>query len=262
MKVKSMWVVLCIVGMSLMGVSQQGMAASARLTKIQSVGKIIVGMNVGYEPFEFKDKNGKLVGFDVDIAKELAKVLDVELEIKEYAFDDLIPRIGGDIDIIISGMTRTLDRAMIVNFTEPYFRTGQAIIVTEKNAHIEDWKELNDPKNKIAVVEGTTSQDLADKHLKAKIVRASTEAEAAKLLAENKVDALLYDRPYLDMLYASHPTWKVFKRQLNYELYCFAIASGDWEFLLWLNCFITELKLSNKYEQIYRDWFKGEPNLD
>jgi len=229
------------------------------LSLIRSAGKIRVGMNPGYKPFEYKNEKGEIIGFDVDLARELASALGVTLEIKEYEkYEDLIPALGGDIDIIISGMTRTLERALRVNFTDPYFQTGQAVITNEKNAGITSWKQLNIPGKKIAVVEGTTGQELGEKKFdRAKVIRATNESDAVQMLAKGTVDAFLHDRPFIQSLGLSHPKWNVLEEQLSYEFYSFAIPKGDFDFLLWLNYFISELKISGKYDEIYNRWFSG-----
>lgn len=229
----------------------------SRLGKVRANNKINIGMNIGYKPFEFKNEKGEIVGFDVDIAKELARVLGVELIIKEYKWEELIPNLGGNIDIVISGMTRTLDRALTVNFTEPYFQTGQVIIVNERNASVNDWKELNNPKKKIVVVEGTTGQELAEKKIPGtKIIRAANESEAVKILLSNQADAFLFDKPFIDSLACAYPKTKILPTQMSYEFYSFAVPKGDPDFLLWLNYFVAELKISGKYEEIYDKWFK------
>lgn len=246
-----------LIGMSHLLSQELLLAQASRLGKIRATGRINVGMNIGYIPFEFKNERGEIVGFDVDIAKELAKSLGVELVIKEYKWEDLIPNLGGDIDVIISGMTRTLDRAILVNFTEPYFQTGQVVIVTERNIGINDWKELNNPKKKVVMVEGTTSQEVVEKKLpNAKIIGASNEQEAVKILLSNEADAFVFDKPFVDSFVCIHPKMKILPTPLSYEFYSFAVPKDDPDFLLWLNYFIGELKISGRYEEIYDKWFK------
>ncbi|OIN98366.1 hypothetical protein AUJ66_01100 [Candidatus Desantisbacteria bacterium CG1_02_38_46] len=229
----------------------------AQLTKIRNSGEVCVGMQVGYKPFEFKNEKGEIIGFDVDIAKELAKALGAELIIKEYKWEDLTKNLGGEINLIISGMSRTLDRAFYVNFTNPYFQSGQLMIVNEKNIHLKDPYELNVKGRRIIVVGGTTGEDLANKKFKnAKIISVLNEQEAADKLNSDKGDAFLFDKPFIEYLGYSYSKWKVLPTQLTQEAYCFAIPKGDLDFLLWLNYFIEELKISGKYKEIYNKWFK------
>jgi len=229
------------------------------LSNIRGMGKLRVGLSSGFKPFEYKNPQGEIVGFDVDVAKELASALKVELVIKDYEkYEDLITALGGEVDLIISGMTRTLDRAFLVNFTDPYFTTGLMVIVNEKNTKVDNWRQLNAPGKKIAVVEGTTGQDFADKKFdKAKVIRAPSDAEAVQMLTRKDADAFIYDKPFIESLCMSQPNWKVLQQQLSYEVYSIAVPKGDIEFLVWLNYFIADLKLNGKYDELYTKWFAG-----
>ena len=97
----------------------------SNLSQIIKRNKLIVGMEVSFFPFEYANEKGEPIGFEVDIAQLAAKELGVEIEIKDMEFAGLIPALqSGKIDMIISGMTRTLTRAKSVSFTQPYFVTG------------------------------------------------------------------------------------------------------------------------------------------
>jgi len=250
-------IVLLSVNSAVAQVSQATIDQAGILGKIRAGGKIVVGMSAEYKPFEYKTDKGEIVGFDVDIAKELAKALGVDLVIKEYKFEDLLSNVGGDIDIVISGMTRTLDRALIKNFTDPYFQTGQVVVLSEKTTAINDYKELDTPKKKVIVVSGTTGADLVYKKMpNAKVILAASELEAAKILISGQADALLYDKPFIDSLVCNYPKMKVLPGQLSYEVYAFAIPKGDTDYLHWLNYFVEDLKTSGRYQEIYDKWFK------
>ncbi len=85
-------------------------AAESTLQTILTRGEIIVGMDIPYEPFEFKDDDGKIVGFEPDMLKLMADQLGVKLMIKTAgSFDTIRAELNsGDFDIVMSGMTRTL----------------------------------------------------------------------------------------------------------------------------------------------------------
>lgn len=92
--------------------------------KIKSSGKLIVGVNVPYSPNEFKDPNGKIVGFDVDLMNAVASVLGVTPDYRESDFDDIIPSItGGTYDVGMSSFTDTKAREQTVDFVT-YFSAG------------------------------------------------------------------------------------------------------------------------------------------
>ncbi|SMC87632.1 transporter substrate-binding domain-containing protein [Papillibacter cinnamivorans] len=96
----------------------------------ESSGKLIMGTNAAFEPFEYRDDSNEVVGFDVDLAKYICAELGVTLEISDMDFDALIPALEtGKIDFIAAGMTATDERRQNVDFTDDYYESTQAIIV-------------------------------------------------------------------------------------------------------------------------------------
>ena len=102
------------------------------LDEIQKRGKLRVGMEPGYMPFELKNQKGEIIGFDVDMANRMAKAMGVELELVDTAWDGIIPALlTGKFDVIMSGMTLTQERNMSINFAPPYIVIGQSILHQE-----------------------------------------------------------------------------------------------------------------------------------
>lgn len=90
------------------------------LNEILTRGELQVCLEAGYIPFDMRDKKGNIVGFDVDIAKSMAKAMGVKVDLRNTAWDGIIPALlTGKCDIIISGMTITAERNLKVNFTDP-----------------------------------------------------------------------------------------------------------------------------------------------
>jgi len=218
--------------------------------------KIIVGLSPEYPPFEFKNEAGGIIGFDVDIAKKIAEKLKVDLEIREYKWEELIPALKRkEIDVIISGMTRTLERAIVVNFTEPYYQTGQSILLSAKRKNL-DFEDLDKPSINIGVIKETTGEEAARRKFKKATIRTfSGETELEAALLKNEVDGIVMDTPYVEELSKKNPNLKLLPEQLTFELYCFAVDDTDFHFLIWLNQFISEIKLSGEYDELYNYWF-------
>ncbi|MET8653375.1 MULTISPECIES: ABC transporter substrate-binding protein [Nocardia] len=92
--------------------------------KITQSGKLVVGVNVPYQPNEYKDADGKIVGFDVDLLDAVGSVLGVKVEYVESAFEKIIPAIqAGTYDVGMSSITDTKERQQQVDFTD-YFKAG------------------------------------------------------------------------------------------------------------------------------------------
>ncbi|WP_367300935.1 ABC transporter substrate-binding protein/permease [Leuconostoc carnosum] len=106
-------------------------------SKIKERGVLVVGLSADYAPFEFHttvDGKDKIVGFEVDMAKEIAKDLGVKLQIKEMGFDGLIGAVQtGKIDVIISGINATPEREKVIDFSKSYLAPKQTIMVLKKN---------------------------------------------------------------------------------------------------------------------------------
>jgi ABC-type amino acid transport substrate-binding protein len=125
-------------------------AASAdHLADIRERGKLIVGAEVGFAPFEFyfTDENGEeyAAGFEMDFARELAKTIGVELEISDLAFTGLIPTLqAGDVDMLISAVSATPERREAVDFSDTYYMGELSIVVRAED--LDKYKAAEDVK--------------------------------------------------------------------------------------------------------------------
>ncbi len=127
--------VLAVAAISLMAAGMTGCAKAkeSRLDSIKKTGKIILGTSADYPPYEFHaqiDGKDAVVGFDVAIAREVAKDLGVELEIKDMDFDGLLAALAtGNVDMVIAGMTPNDERKKNVDFTELYYFAEHGVII-------------------------------------------------------------------------------------------------------------------------------------
>ena len=112
------------------------------LDDVKSAGKFVFGLEVGYKPFEFMDDSGNLVGYDIDVSKEIAKRLGVEAEPQDTNWSTVIQTMyDGGFDLILGGMTATEKRYERVNFSIPYMNAASGIIVL-KDSGISDRSDL------------------------------------------------------------------------------------------------------------------------
>lgn len=151
-------------------------AASADyLQTIKEKGKLVMGTSADYPPYEFhKTVDGKdtIVGFDIDIAKQLAADLGVELEIVDMKFEGLLPALmGGKVDIIIAGMNPTEERKKSVDFSLVYYEANQTMLVSadakDSLNTIESFKGKT-----IGVQKGTLQETIAAENFKESTVKA------------------------------------------------------------------------------------------
>ena len=110
------------------------LAKKSTIEEILKNGELRVGFESGYIPFEMTTKTGAFVGFDIDMAKEMAEAMNVKLVPVNTAWDGIIPALLTEkFDIIMSGMTITQERNLKINFADPYIIVGQTIIINKKH---------------------------------------------------------------------------------------------------------------------------------
>ncbi len=238
------------------------LAKKSTLESILKNGELRVGFEAGYMPFEMTDKKGRFVGFDIDMAKEMAKAMGVKFVPVNTAWDGIIPAlITGKFDILISGMTVTQERNLKVNFANPYIIVGQTILINKKHKNvIKSYKDLNNPKYIVTSKLGTTGEQAVKRLIpKCNYKSFETEPEAALEVVHGKADAFVYDLPYCVVFNAQQGVGKlVFLDQpFTYEPLAWAVRKGDPDFLNWLNNFLSQVKNDGRYERIHNKWIKS-----
>lgn len=153
--------------------------------RIKARGVLIVGTSADWPPFEYVDKNGNIVGIDIEIAKRIAQELGVKLEVKDMKFAALIEAVkNGQVDIVLADMTPTAERGKQVDFSIPYyFSKGNAVVVPKDK--VNEFKSVADLYGKkIGVQLGTIQEEWANSAL------------------SGKAQVVSYDRVYPEMVMA------------------------------------------------------------
>ncbi|MGD9209776.1 MAG: transporter substrate-binding domain-containing protein [Desulfobacteraceae bacterium] len=238
------------------------LAKKSTLEAIQKRGELKVGFEAGYMPFEMADKKGRFVGFDIDMAKVMAKAMGVKFVPVNTAWDGIIPAlITKKFDIIMSGMTVDQERNLKVNFADPYIIVGQTILLNKKHeGKITSYKDLNNSTFTITSKLGTTGEKAIKRYIpKATYKSFEVETEAALEALNGKVDAFIYDLPYCAVFMAQQGSGKLIflDKPFTYEPLAWAIRKGDPDFLNWLNNFLRQVKNDGTYDNIYNKWIKS-----
>jgi polar amino acid transport system substrate-binding protein len=254
---------LFVVALAVLSFSVGAAVATDTIAEIQKRGKLRVGMEPGYMPFELTNKKGEIIGFDVDMAKRMAAAMKVELELVSTAWDGIIPALLTDkFDIIMSGMTVTQERNLRVNFADPYILVGQTVLIKKEMADtIKSYKDLNNAKYTVASKLGTTGEQAVKRMIPdAKYISYETEQEGVMELVNGKIDAFIYDLPSNAIAVAQKGAGKLvhLDEPFTKEPLAWAIRRGDPDFLNWLNNFMRQVKHDGVYDQIYRKWFQDE----
>jgi len=238
------------------------LASKSTIETILKRGELRCGIDAGYMPFEMTDKNGNFIGFEIDIARELAKAMGVKYVPVNMAFDGIIPALLTDkIDIITAGMTVTQERNLKVNFVEPFIVIGQTAMVNTKNKDkVTSYRDLNRPEFTIVSKLGTTGEMAAKRYLpKANYKSFETETDAALEVLNGKADAMIYDLPFTSIFTAEQGGDKLYllKEPFTFEPLAWGIRKGDPDFINFLNNFMRQIKNDGRYEKLYHKWFES-----
>lgn len=168
-------------------------AATSRVQAIKNRGYITVGLSADYAPLEFHatvDGQDKIVGADVSLAKKIAKDMGVKLQIKEMGFDALIGGLKtGKVDMVISGMSKTPERAKQVNFSKPYMYEKQIVVIRKSDKS--KYKNVADFSGAtVGAQKQTTQEAIAKAQLPgAKIHSLQKANDVVAQVSYNKLDA-------------------------------------------------------------------------
>lgn len=222
------------------------------IRKIIDRGKLRVGLySEDMPPFIMTDKNGKLYGYDIDIADKIAKCLNVEIEFDRNSstYQELYEKaVRGEVDIIISKFSITLDRAIYLRFTDPYLEMHRALLVNREFAlknKIEEYPVDYMKKNNISIgVKSKTSYVSFAKELfpDANLVELPEWGDVVNLLIEGKIDAAMYDELEVDKLIRKNPDISLYASAYiltdQKDMISMAVPYKSTQFLSWLNCLI------------------------
>lgn len=191
--------------------------------------KIIVGTQYEAKPFGFVDKDGKLKGADIDIARELAKRIlgdENKVEFKQVTPSTRIQAITtGDVDFVVATMSITPQRMVVVDFSQPYYVAGQAILVPPKS----NINSLNDLNNKnVIVVLGTTGERSLRYFAPGAIMQGYRNyADAFSAFKSKKSDALTTDDSLIIGFIMDNPGYKLLPKRITQEPYGIAFKKSE-----------------------------------
>ncbi|OEJ15207.1 amino acid ABC transporter substrate-binding protein [Brachyspira hampsonii] len=221
--------------------------------KKEEKNKLYVGTNAEFEPFEYREGD-KIVGFDMDLIAEVAKLIGKEIEIVDMQFDGLLPALEAKkIDIIAAGMTATEERKQFVNFTEPYYSSKQSIVVQASNTDITSFDSF--AGKKIGVVLGYTGDILVSEMANVEAQKFNSASETILALKSQKVDAVVLDYEPAKNYVAQNAELKLVETDAAVEEYSIAMRKEDTELLAQINDALKTLKDNGTYDALISKYF-------
>ncbi|QZY56205.1 amino acid ABC transporter substrate-binding protein [Crassaminicella profunda] len=229
------------------------------LEEIKEKGELVLGLDDSFPPMGFRDEKGEIVGFDIDLAKEVAKRMGVELKTQPIDWDGKVLSLNNkDIDVIWNGLTVTEERKKQIGFSQYYIENRQVIVV-QADSDIETKKDLTEKI--VAVQLGSSGEDALNADVDTvnstkEVVKFSNFPEALLDLQAGRVDAVVIDEIVGRYYMSKRPgTYKVAKEDFGKEGYAIGFRKGDTAFMNEVDQILDEMKKDGAAAEISKKWF-------
>lgn len=260
---RQFWLIMFLAVLLVFGAASA--ASASIMDTIQRRGAIRIGTAPGYAPFEMIDAEGNFIGYDIDLGYAIGESMGVNVEFVQFPFAGLIAALQtGEIDIIIAGMTIRGDRALAVSFSNPYYSTGQVLMVPANDKETRIWQDLDVRGNRIAVSQGTTGALLAKELFqKADVLDFDDFPTSAMALTQGMADAIVYDEPAVRSYELQQPgAVRGIYDLITSENLGIAVPLNDFAAVQWLNSFLysyvgSVAEVTSRYK-----WFESDEWVD
>lgn len=240
-------------------VGQASASGGDSLNGIKGKGKFIVGLDDTFAPMGFRDGNGEIAGFDIDLAKEAAKRMGIEVEFKPVDWDGIVLSLKSKkIDVIWNGLTITDDRKEEIDFTKPYIVDRQTIVVNG-NSPIKDKTDL--AGRVVGLQQGSSSEEALRrdsdtmKSLK-EVKKYSDNTEALMDLMNGRIDAVVVDEVFGSYYMQKKPgQYRTLSDNFGAETFGVGVRKEDKEFLAELDSVLDSMKADGTAKAISEKWF-------
>lgn len=249
------------------GLSNEALAEDSRLDQVVERDQLVVATFTTAPPFCFTDENGELVGFDIDIARLMAKALlgdESKVEFIGVTSEGRWPAVlSGRADFGIASTTVYADRAQRVAFTRPYIDSSISILVRDDSG-IESLDDLNSPDYTLANISNPQMAARAEQFVpEANLITFDTVSSSFLAVQSGQAHAMQMDTPVLNWYAASNEGLRVLPENLaNIQGNAIFIKPGDFTWWLYLDTIVQEMtqgSLYTEYSAIYNKWFGRNP---
>ena len=255
------------------GVATSGWAQSATqelssesvIETIKQDGVIRIGLSL-FVPWSMRDKNGDLIGFELDVGRKLAEDMGVEVEFVPTAWDGIIPAlVSGNFDVIISGMSVTAQRNLTINFTDPYAFSGLAILANKELTAGMARDDLNSSEVTFAARRGATPATVIAKAFpEANLLLFDEDGASTQEVLNGNAHATMASQPTPNREAGRNPETLVV---LEGELFdprgeAFGMRKGDPDAMNFFNNWIAQQWRSGWLEERHNYWFATEEWAD
>jgi ABC-type amino acid transport substrate-binding protein len=225
--------------------------------RIQQSGKIVVGVKADAPPFSLQTSPGEFMGFEVDLAKLLAKNMGLALELVPVSAKDRSPYVLQEkVDLIMATMTLTHSREEILDFSVPYFEVGQGLIV-KSESDVQGFMDLNGCA--VAVLEGTQAfHTLSRVQPNCRLLIVSSYEEGIQLVLKGEAEALCSDHVLLTGLLYEHESrtnLRLLQQTFAPDTYAVGMKENESSLRDAVNSGLYKIWEDGAWQDVYETWF-------
>ncbi len=220
-----------------------------------SAGTLTVCSDVPYAPFEFQDDDGEFTGYDIEIVREIATGLDLDLEVQVTPFNGILESLdAGECDLVASALIISDEGAEVVDFTESYYTTDQSLLVpvADEGLTLADMGGHN-----IGVQAGTTGEAYAEENspADATIVALQGEVELLAAIEAEEIDAILHDAPVNLLVAEKNGTLVIAEILPTGDVYAFAVKKDNAGLLAAIDNELGALDDNGRIDELFAEFF-------
>ncbi|WP_130835292.1 cystine ABC transporter substrate-binding protein [[Erwinia] mediterraneensis] len=242
------------------GFNVKTFAAENLLNKVKERGTLLVGLEGTYPPFSYQDENGKLTGFEVDFAEQLAQHLGVKASLKPTKWDGMLASLESKrIDVVINQVTISDERKKKYDFSTPYTISGiQALVRKDKEGSISKAEDL--AGKKVGVGLGTNYEQWLRENVKGVDVRTyDDDPTKYQDLRSGRIDAILVDRlAALDLVKKTGNTMAVAGEAFSRQEAGVTLRKGNDDLLQAVNQAIADMQKDGSLSKLSEKWFGAD----
>lgn len=253
--------ILAIAALAAIGLAFQGPAVARSLDDIIKSGTFRVGVNPNFPPMSSFGATNQFEGFDIDLGNRIAEALGVKAEFVPTETAQRVPFLTADrIDVSLGALTRSSERAKLIDYTVPLHTEVMAVLTTDK-IPAQTWKELDTDQVTLVNMRGNWSVDLLKEKLPlSKVLLVETNADTVRALAQGRADALIENIDFFMAFTKQYPDvkWRTLNDNINVSYCAIGLSKGNEGLQYFLNVLLYELHSSNYVNESWEKWY-GAP---
>ncbi|MEM9397904.1 MAG: transporter substrate-binding domain-containing protein [Pseudomonadota bacterium] len=235
--------------------------AGDTLDRVVKSKTLVIGISGDQPPMNMLNRQGELMGFDVDLAKAMANAMYATPEFAQMPFGELTEALAeGKVDLVVSGMAITADRSRSASFAGPYMMGGKSILATRAALDQIAAGGISETEVKLAALQNSTSATFVQTAApKATLVEVENYDEAIQLVTSGEVAAMVADAPVCKLQVLRNPDAGLvtLDKPLTVEPYGIAVSADDPEFLNLVQNFLRTYEGTGLVNRLRQKWLEN-----